>query len=253
MKTAICISGIPRGKAKSNIDLMKKKFGTSDVFFLTWKGQEEAFKKLLPEEKFYTHKEPVMHYHPLADVDESVMPPVFKTWKLREACSTDLKLRENMSHYTKQIHAHAYLLQQVPEEFDMIIRSRFDTLISDKVDFFPLIERSYVNNIAIGFGTRVRRHDNLDVLAEVPKIWPDRYEPTPGVSNDWGGYIMDPVIMHPRKLFDAELVQKLHKDKKLLPAERGWYQILSQPHGDTHECYYGGAQVEKYVGITSRN
>lgn len=246
MKVAICISGIPRGNARKNINLMKEKFGTNDVFFLTWTGQEEAFKKVLPDEKFWTHEEPEMHYHPMMDVAEKFMPPVLKAWKLREECFMKGAMRERMLHHTKQILAHAYLLDQLPEEYDMIIRSRFDTYLSSAVNFNPFIEESYSRGVAMGFGTRTSRHRNIDVIAEVPKIWPDRHKMDASISQDWGGYIMDPLILHPRNLFDTEMTKEYHRTKRLLPAEYGWYQILSQPYNDSHDCYYGGAQIEKY-------
>jgi hypothetical protein len=55
------------------------------------------------------------------------------------------------------------------------------------------------------------------------------------------------MILHPRKLFDTNLVYKYHEECKLLPAENGWYQILGEPHNDSHLCVYGGAQIEKYL------
>jgi len=72
------------------------------------------------------------------------------------------------------------------------------------------------------------------------------------VSNDWGGYIMDPLILHPREIFDVDRAWTLHEEKKLLPAERGWYQVLSQPYNDNHESIYGGAQIEKYLSQTNQ-
>ena len=248
MKIAICVTGICRGNVKKNMDIVRQKFD-GDFFYGTWNGREGDMKKVGIKD-FHTFPEPKMYYHPLADVPEDIMPPVFKTWELRKRMKTDLVLRNKMEHYTKQILGHAHILEHVPEEYDMIVRVRYDTLISSKVDFTPWVEESYNENKAIGFGTRTSRHPFLHKLKKIPHIWPNRNGPTPGVSNDWGGYIMDPMILHPRALFDAELAWKLHKEKKLLPAERGWYQTLSQPYGDTHESVYGGAQIEKYLGQT---
>jgi len=84
----------------------------------------------------------------------------------------------------------------------------------------------------------------------LPHVWPKKDSPSPGISNDWGGYIMDPMIFHPRDIFDHDLMWKLHNEHKLMAAEMGWYQILSQPYGDNHESVYGGAQIEKYLSST---
>lgn len=250
MKIAICVTGICRGNIKRNMDLVKEKFD-GDFFYGTWKGRENDMSKAGIKD-FHVFDEPKMYYHPLADVPEDVMPPVFKTWELRKRVATDLVLRSKMEHYTKQILGHAYILKEIPEEYDMIVRVRYDTLISNKVDFTSHVEESYQEKKAIGFGTRTSRHPDLHKLKVLPHAWPDRHGPTPGVSNDWGGYIMDPLILHPREIFDVDRAWTLHKEKKLLPAERGWYQVLSQPYNDNHESIYGGAQIEKYLSQTNQ-
>jgi hypothetical protein len=247
MKTAICISGIPRGDTIKNVEIAKTHFD-ADVFYATYFGQTQHVKKYT--DTYYTHPEPSIQYHPLADVPEHIMPPVHKTWMLRDRIKTDLGLRERMSHQSKQIFAHDMLLNDIPSVYDMIVRMRYDTRLSTIADPKSLLVRSYENNIAIGFGVRTSRHKSLDVLSQIPKIWPNRHAPTPGVSNDWGGYIMDPLILHPRGLWNSERLKDLHAKKSVLGAERGFYQILSQPYGDTHECYYGGAQIEKYLRQT---
>lgn len=248
MKTALCISGIPRGTVKQNVDTALKHFD-ADVFYATYTNQEEQVKK--HTDTYYLHAEPSISYHPLADIPEDVMPPVAKTWALREQIKSDFMLYERMRHQSKQIFAHDMLLNEISAEYDMIVRMRYDTRLSTVADLKPYLQKSYNENIAIGFGTRTRRHKNFDTIEMVPKIWPNRRGSTPGVSNDWGGYIMDPLILHPRKLWDSTRLKELHAKKSLLSAERGFYQILSQPYGDSHECYYGGAQIEKYLSSTN--
>lgn len=248
MKIAICISGICRGNVKKNIFHLKNIFPTADLFFSTWEGREKDVEEMgLKNVKFFP--EPKINYHPLTDIPDDVMPPVWKTWQLREALKKDKALRDKMRHYTKQIIGHDYLLSEVPDEYDMIVRSRYDTYASTLVDFQSYLEESYNENKAIGFGTRVTRHKRLHNMVRLPHVWPDRHGPSK-CSNDWGGYIMDPLIFHPRGLWNSDLVWKLHNESKLMGAERGWYQILSQPFGDTHESIYGGAQIEKYLNKT---
>jgi len=252
MKVAICISGIPRGDVKRNVEIAQNHFG-GDVFYSTWHNQESAIRQIT--NKYFLHSEPKIKYHPLADVPELIMPPVHKTWHLRERCrnpknGADVQLREKIQHQSKQIFAHDYLLKEIPKDYDMIVRMRYDTRLSTKADLRPFLERSYDEKIAIGFGTRTSRHKSLDELAMVPKKWPKRYEPTPNVSNDWGGYVMDPLILHPRELWESTRLYTLHGNQSLLSSEKGFYQMLSQPYGDTHECYYGGAQIEKYLKET---
>lgn len=240
MKVAICISGICRGQAKRNVDLARLHFPTAEFFFSTWEGQPK-----LPFENAFYHPEPKMHYHPVVDlVDDNCKAPKWLAYK--HILCKEKAVYERTSHQSKQILGHALLLQEVPKEYDMIMRMRYDTVLSKSVDFTPLLERSYKENLAIGFGTRDRRHKDLNSFAEVPQIYPTKDSP-PGTSHDWGWYLMDPLIMHPRKMFDIELVFRLHEEKKLYPSERGWYQILSAPFGDNHVSMYGGVQIEKYL------
>lgn len=248
MKPAICISGICRGNVERNIENVKSHF-PYDIFFATWEGCEKVIKNHgLSNENVVYFKEPKMHYHPILD-PENVLSPKLKSIKKRMEIN-DFSLGKDYYtrtlNHTKQILIHNELLKKIPNEYDMIIRIRYDTFLSNKVNFHSYLEKSYKEGISIGFGTRTTRHKNIDVLYEIPKLYP--YENMPAtVSNDWGWYIMDPMIFHPRSIFDNKLVDKLHQEKKLLVAENGWYQVLSQPYGDNHLCVYGGAQIEKYL------
>lgn len=245
MKTAICISGIPRGDTIKNVEIAKTHFD-ADVFYSTYFGQQQHIKKYT--DTYYLHDEPEIPYHPLADIPDDILTPTYKIWTLRRSLEKDLQLRERMRHQSKQIFAHDMLLRSIPSKYDMIIRMRYDTRLSTIADLKSLLVRSYENNIAIGFGVRTSRHKSLDVLAKIPEIWPDKDSPShPELSNDWGGYIMDPLIFHPRNLWSSDRLNDLHAKKSLMASEMGYYQMLSQPYGDSHECYYGGAQIEKYL------
>ena len=63
-------------------------------------------------------------------------------------------------------------------------------------------------------------------------------------SRDWSYWLNDNLIFHRRDAYDCELVHKLHEEKRLWPAEYGWYQMLSK--NDNHHCVYGGAALEKF-------
>ena len=45
-------------------------------------------------------------------------------------------------------------------------------------------------------------------------------------------------------MYDTALVHQYHEEKRLWPAEYGWYQMLSK--NDNHHCVYGGAALEKF-------
>jgi len=254
MKVAVCLSGICRGKVQRNLQELRKHF-PYDYFFSTWEGREEEAKKLLPGEEILTFPEPKMHYHPVIDIpEELVTTPKMRIHRKNYNAGqysnrTDgygVNMRTRTLNHTKQILAHAYQLQTLDPSYDMIIRVRYDVLVSDKVDFTKYLNDSYNNREAIGFGVRGTRHKTIHAFKEVEKVYPNEMTPS-HVSHDWGWYLMDPLIFHPRSMFDIGRTLKLHEEKKLMAAEWGWYQILSKPYGDNHRCIYGGAQIEKYL------
>lgn len=245
MKIAVCISGICRGDVSRNINALKNRFPTADFFYGTWKGREEGMANIPGKPKFFTFDEPEMHYHPLTDQEPDFIknygPKInsqYKQFRLKP------KMIERTKHHTKQILAHAYMLQEIDPSYDMIVRARFDTWVTPQVNFNPCLIDSYEMKRSIGFGVRGSRHRDINKLKDVPKVYPD--ENYTG-SQDWGWYLMDPLIMHRRDTFDIDYALQLHRDKKLLPAEWGWYQVLSEPFGDNHRSIYGGAQIEKYL------
>ena len=245
MKIGICISGICRGNLEKNIQSIKNHF-SGDYFYGTW--DTHVLPKYLKDANIFYIKEPTMDYHPILDVDD-LKAPKLKTIKKQMTIPSNLnttEYRNRTLHHTKQILIHNEMMKKIDSSYDMIIRLRYDTFLSSRVDLNSYLKKSYKDNIAIGFGTRTSRHKNINILYEIPKIYPTENPPA-SVSQDWGWYLMDPLIFHPRNLWDTNLVDRLHKEKKLLPAEYGWYQILSEPYGDNHLSVYGGAQIEKYL------
>ena len=238
MKIAVCVSGIFRGDTIRNLNHLRAHF-PYDHFFATWENNKCYLQNT------FTYKEPKINYHPIKDIKN---PKALKLKAQKEGLINGTygkDFYERTLHHTKQILIHDMLLQDIPEDYDMIIRSRFDTYLSPNVSFNKYLARSYNENIAVGFGTRLSRHRDINIMSEVPKIYPDGTNPS--VSQDWGWYLMDPLIIHPRKLWNHDLVKKLHTEKKLAAAEWGWYQILSEPYNDSHISVYGGAQIEKYL------
>ena len=256
MKVAVLYSGHPRGNWIKNSTSHENHFRKYDKFYSTWTNQVS---NMPPGLEYKTYKEPEIKYNCITDTPKESLTP-----KLRGNRARALKekgYRERVFHQTKQILNMAYMLQDLPEEYDMIIRIRYDTHLSYRVDFTPWLEKSYEESCAVGFGTRWTRHKDYNLLTEVEKHYPPRISKEVKItkeefkaifavdgSQDWGWYLMDPLIFFPRKIFDIDRVFQYNEEKKLLPAENGWYQILSEPYGDNHHCVYGGVQIEKYFG-----
>ena len=226
MKVAVCVGGIVYPDTIHLMDKLKRKFPEYDFFFGIWEGREDDTSKSLNAWSFKEH-EPT--YHPYLDMDPVGLPPKIKLIqeKMRRHTDAQMPMRIKAFHQTKQILMHSYMLDKLPQEYDMIMRTRYDIdLINNSIDFNGLIERSYNNNQAIGFAKRYRQH-------------PDMFDPKGTKDHNWwDGFLMDLIIFHPRNLFDKEIMVSLHQKQKLLAAEFGWYQVLSQPHGDTHQNYF---------------
>ena len=238
-KVAILVSGIARDKSNFNMKRLKTHFG-NDLFCATWFGQQNQFSNQYPC-KFYP--EPEITYNSWTHdncVCEHYKYHAYRKWFKEGKYPSGHKLE----HASKQILGHAYQLQDLPEEYDMIVRARWDTFTSDRVDFTKYLEESFHKNIAIGFAIRGGRHSDVHSFNEYECV--KVYEDTPQTySRDWAWWLNDNLIIHPRKLFNCEKAFRLHNEKKLLPAEYGWYQMLSVD--DNHKGVYGGAAIDRFV------
>ncbi len=253
MKVAVCIFGLCRGNVLECIESHKFHF-SCDYFYGTWSGSKLTPKQqlaqknitdILPDVSYITAPDPDMHYHPAIDIVTKNLRPAVRQiiepmYKQIAKNLTAMKKQGKLGRYnryynhTKQLLGHAYMLSQIPPEYDMIIRSRFDTRLSVNVNFEPFLEQSYNEHRAIGFGDTLGSHSRtfdfhqLKINELPPKC-----------------YLNDFLIFHPRDMLNVKSVQKLHESKELLPGERGWYQLLSYPHSDNHLNVLGGAYLDR--------
>lgn len=237
MKIAVCISGQCVSKnAKTSIQknnrLAKKKFPQADFFYSTWETNRKTFERSLPEESCLFLPEPEITYHPYKLPQDKWVSNRYKD--AARFILNNPKRAQWASHHVKQHLAHAWLVDSIPEEYDLIIRIRYDTWISKKANFDDLIKQSWVKHIAIGVSaTKKEKFDELNKFDTSPK----------GKHYQW---LTDQMIIHPRLILNKENVELLFKEKSLHPAEMGWYQILSWPLNN-HECYDGWVNHDKNV------
>ena len=225
MKVAVCVGGLVYPESYSLMMKLQKKFPKYDFFYGVWDGRENDTSKKL---NAWVFKEPEPEYHPYFDVDIDGMPEKIKMIRKKLKAHPEMSMIAKAYHQTKQILIHSNMLELLPEEYDMIIRTRYDIdLIDDSIDFESLVTDSYDNNHAIGFSKRFNVHPHMFNPKNSPKFhqW-------------WEGFLMDMIIFHPRELFNKEIMLSLHQQQKLLAAEFGWYQVLSQPYGSTHQNYF---------------
>lgn len=241
MKTAICVSGLIRDKHKRNIGLVKNAFPDADIFYSTWEAYEDD-KSRSYKCKYYP--EPQMHYNPWKDCVTDNPHPKYHAYKKDFVNNTGQSKQTKLLNATKQIIAHAYQVADLPEEYDMIVRTRWDTLVSDKANFNHYLNTSYENDMAIGFAIRGGRWTDLHSFRDIEHVYITQTTDQ-AWSRDWAWWLNDNLIIHPRKIFDTESVHKMHEAKELWPAEYGWYQVLSKE--DNHHCVYGGAALDRFI------
>jgi hypothetical protein len=205
MRVAVCVSGVVRGEVKRNNERLKEKFPGADFYYATWDGS-------FPDCK--TFPEPKPHYHPYVDIDpKHYTCPIYRdavAWAKKGG-----KERLNWtSHHVKQILIHFWLADTIKDNYEIVIRTRFDAYISRKADFNPYILDTYTNNRANCFGTT--RPEGFDSLFEVE---------LKGIHTNW---MLDSLFIHNACLIDRAKVDDLYDNKKRHAAEFGWHQVLGK-------------------------
>ena len=148
MKIAVGISGIYRprvGSVEKNIEQIQKKFD-ADMYYHTW---DEYEKDIPPEYKmnsgtnFFTSPEPIVSYHPIYDPKPTNNRK--HAWYIRTRDP-----RTKFKHSNKQIIGYCNLYDNIPKNYDLYIRTRWDVMINTKFNNF-ISFRSHINSKVIFF------------------------------------------------------------------------------------------------------
>ena len=229
MKTAILVNGLYQPSSQTLgelIDNIEKVFPDTDVYFHTW---EEYLSDIPKSIKVESCPEPIIHYDTLLDTKTPDTVNLNLDLKSRRETLRDHKRYQNSS---KQIIGYADLYEKVSDGYDTFIRLRWDTLIDTEIDFSSLLKKC--KKKPIGFMTgKAGLQGNLKRQAERR-------------STD---FLPDQMIFHHKDHFDPQLVHELHRSKKLLPSEWGYWQVLCRPHNLTHIPYEGGATIARRYNL----
>ena len=220
IKVAVCISGQPRGDYKKCREQLKLNFPDADFYYSAWEGCETDVDTWFIEE-------PVMEYHPYGDIPKDIVLSERLADKIPKFMSKPHEV-ERTSHQTKQILAHAYMVEKYPD-YDVYVRSRWDTYTWPEANFDPFLWCAHNDKNAIGFGTPSQ---NISVIRE------ERNNPYTQY------FLFDQLIIHSNEAFDPEYVYKLHREKRLIAAEWGWWQVMSK---GGHRCMHGWANPISHV------
>ena len=251
MKVAICFSGIPREGYLENIEQFKKIFDITDrpefecvdFFYSTYNQYELPFDHAsFPEtnKTYLIDKKGILE----SGVDKTVHK-IYDMKRSRPITDESARkyLENKMVHGYKQILAHALqLLFQVPSDYDIIVRARYDNWLSEYVDWLQFVKESYEKNIVYG----------------VANITPD-LENRPHHGYGWHNLtevddrklmirnkvvqMSDNLIVHKRNLFDPVFAVDLFNKDSLMGCECGWYQIFSKLPDTKIKSFYGGIMI----------
>lgn len=239
MKVAVCVSGIPRsGRPSRDISLnmvnVEKAFPNADVFFGTWESYVQRASALYPQRNILSMVEPVIDYHPYIDAPADVIHTEKLRKMIRQSHSNET-LREQYSHQTKQIIAHANMVSSIPATYNVIVRVRYDTYVSVKADFTEFLNRCEKDGTTFGFAWMPGR-SNFDEVYTIESG--SQYQER---------FLFDQLIIHRRDRFDPDIVYRLSSQRRLLPAEFGWWQVLGEPFDNNYQCVCGWANPDKSV------
>ena len=238
MKIAVAINGLYRPHVQPDPRKchwkLQTAFPTADFFYHTWEQYEQDI-PLDFRHKLEMCPEPKMDYHGISGHKEQSKHGKWQPYV------------EKRFHYEKHKGSHKQILgfsdlfTKIPEEYDIIVRARWDTHINTKINWDEYAERAY-NEGPLGFMVRPTRGAQMTdrTVTEIPKDITD-------TRNDWFWYLPDVLMILHRKWFDPKIVWDLHERKALWGAEWGWFQVLSLPHGENgnHTSFLGGAQIAR--------
>tara|TARA_B100001057_G_scaffold487506_1_gene570337 strand:- start:448 stop:1203 length:756 start_codon:yes stop_codon:yes gene_type:complete len=228
VSVALVVSGMYTGE--DYIDLLRTRIPYDDLYTATYTGIK------MPFEPDFRMDEPVNHYHPIHDINP--YPDGESNGRRRilalpdEKIPTHLKkLKAPSAHWYKQIMLHAWVCDQI--QADVVVRARFETIVSNQIDWQEWIDKCRDDEITIGFNTRSNGKNLYHHELERTKSKVDSF------------YINDALIIHPKHCLDWDYINHLYNKKKLRGAEEGWYQVLSESQGHYHLSYHGGAYSAK--------
>lgn len=231
MKIAVCFSGLYRKNISINPHYLhanyEKAFPDADFFYHTWDEYITDI-PVIYHDALFSCPEPFLDYHPVFDVSVSSPHPKFPEYKKGNIPDTK---KTKLLRQTKQMLGHADLLSKIPQDYDVIVRARYDVNIWD-VNYDKFLNMA-AEGTPVGFATKLKQGQQFGKL----------HEATKEDEETCLGHLPDYMIIHNPKKFDSDYVFRLHREQNLLPGEWGWWQVLSEPYGDNHRVFCGYAQI----------
>lgn len=223
MKIAVCYSGLFR-TYDGFLENHKSRLPTADYYFSTWSSEKD---------KTVGSGLDVMLFDP-PSVDYNLYQGSFAE-QYGDSHQHKSSERKRLYTGTMQHLGHYLVATSISEDYDMVIRMRYDTFLGQH-DWLSLVEHAFKNNIAIGVGNANGSDDADHLMMDRP----------PTIHGNSSKFMLDFMNIHKRNNIANALA--LNEEKRLWPTNAGWYQLLSQNYSG-HENYRGGIQLKRYTRV----
>tara|TARA_R110002153_G_scaffold205383_1_gene358143 strand:+ start:2920 stop:3597 length:678 start_codon:yes stop_codon:yes gene_type:complete len=224
MKVAIVYSGQYRVWSgwQHNHKMLWDQFDDCDIIYSTWESDKD---KIPWNEPVTLFPDPVCDYNPF------LIPSFVKVFG-RKLLEKDAPKRKAPSSNFQQL-AHFRVCEMIDsQEYDLIIRMRYDTILGDH-DWTFIAKQVISEKVVVGIGNNGAIQDQNNKY----------HQKKPHLDVVSGKRMLDFMIMHvPSALVDCDA---LHERKELYPQNAGWYQVLRAD--STTLNYSGGIQLKRYT------
>lgn len=265
IKTALFISGQIREHEYTRriVDMYKREMPWARIIGATWDTCEVPEDLGIP---VHVYPEPEMHYKPY-EANEHVYYNYRQYKKKIDTMSRSPGKKPDPghrdTHQTKQILIHNMLLQEYEDEFDVVIRVRWDSLVGRGLSLYRLVEEAMMDPAVVTMSCRSTFNVSINHrmlswdskycagVSSIPHVKPLTCAGLFPFEKEVGRVIAHAenspmiidygLIVHRTYDWDTELVDRLHRDELLLPAEWGWYQVLVEHPQNRHRHWEGGA------------
>jgi len=195
-----------------------------EIHYTTWEGRPTPKGKVC-----VTFPEPEITYKPMH------VPEAVQRWpRMKYHLGNPAQM-----WLTKQIIAHQYACNHIiADNYGVVIRMRYDIYVGEH-DWKSIIEQVANEKVVISFGGWNGKMDSNKTICDEIIIPNDE-----NGGSKMNGQILDFMNIHPGyKMKDGI---RLHKEKKLMPANLGWQQVLGDPYEETPINYGGGVMLQRY-------
>ena len=237
MRVALAVGGQLR-MSNDTLELTHKlwrdAFPTADFLFAVWREdlaeRPDMVEMLRRDGEVCIIDEYDIDYHPYDDNKD-----MYTKWNYQKKIANPNP--ERHLHQTKQILNHNTLMKKYGSSYDVIIRTRFDSIVSPIQNFDNYLKDVHETGKVISMQVMPEPNHKLKFFS----VHGSGVTRNSMMVSDGG------IIIHRSSWWDSELVETLHNNKRLLAAEFGWYQALVGNRDVEYVVYDGASHLTRCV------